>query len=307
VRLFNEAVTLDPGFSRAWSNLAVAYLNLPDYDRSYDPEKEIELALKTAEKALEISPHSTEALIIKANYDHKHCNFVKAARLYETAIAYNPEDPTAHHWYANLLAVAGRTTLALEQIQTSRKIDPLIAVLPLIEADLYINLGDYARAEALHREAAALGIYGGSLYQLGKIYLQTGEIEKGKALIEKGWFGEDPAEVATRQLFLQAVDDPEKQQAFEQHIGKAGDSYSYTTASNVTFLTLLGSDYLFKFQSDAKCPVLDVSIWDETFRAQRNTPEFFEMMKRAGAVAYWREFGWPDDCTSLDQELAECP
>ena len=26
-----------------------------------------------------------------------------------------------------------------------------------------------------------------------------------------------------------------------------------------------------------------------------------------GAIAYWREFGWPDDCASLDQSLAECP
>ncbi len=31
------------------------------------------------------------------------------------------------------------------------------------------------------------------------------------------------------------------------------------------------------------------------------------MMERAGMVEYWREFGWPDDCASLDQDLAECP
>jgi len=307
IRLFNQAVELDPKFSRAWSNLAIAYLNQPDYDRSHNPEEGMEQALRAAERALEISPHSTEALIIKANYDHKHCNFVEAARLYETAIAYNPEDPTAHHWYANLLADAGRTTLALKQIQTARKIDPLISALPSVEAELYLSLGDYAKAEALQREAATLGIYGGSLYLLGNIYLQTGEIEKGKALIEKGWFGEDPAEVAARQLFLQAVDDPERQQAFEQHIGKAGDSYSYTTASNMMFLSLLGSDYLFTYQSGVNCPVLDFSIWNETFKAQRKTPEFFELMERAGVVAYWREYGWPDDCASLDQELAECP
>jgi len=30
------------------------------------------------------------------------------------------------------------------------------------------------------------------------------------------------------------------------------------------------------------------------------------MMERAGVVEYWREFGWPDDCASLDQTLAEC-
>jgi hypothetical protein len=30
-------------------------------------------------------------------------------------------------------------------------------------------------------------------------------------------------------------------------------------------------------------------------------------MGRIGMVDYWREYGWPDDCASLDQSLAECP
>ena len=107
IRLFNQAVELDPGFSRAWSNLAVAYLNQPDYDRSYNPEEGMERGLMAAEKALEISPQSTEALIIKANYKLDHCNVAESARLYETAIGMNPNDPTAHHWYAILLSMGG--------------------------------------------------------------------------------------------------------------------------------------------------------------------------------------------------------
>jgi len=48
-------------------------------------------------------------------------------------------------------------------------------------------------------------------------------------------------------------------------------------------------------------------MWSEPFREQRKTPEFFELMERMNIVEYWREFGWPDDCASLDQDLAECP
>ena len=128
-----------------------------------------------------------------------------------------------------------------------------------------------------------------------------------KALIEKGRTGESPAEVVTRQLFLQALDDPKNQGLFEQNIGKAGDSYSYTTIINMEYLALLGSAYTFEYQSDVECVILDDSIWTESFRKQRKTPEFFEMMERAGMAEYWREFDWPDDCASLDQDLAECP
>ncbi len=307
IRLFNKAVELDPNFYRAWSNMAIAYRNLPDYDRSFDMEEGTELALAAAEKALEISPQSTEALIIKASYNQDHCHISDAARLYETAIAFNPEDPTAHHWYAILLALAGRTKLALEHIEIAKNIDPLISAVISTEGSIYRNLGDYSRAEELAREAAALGMYGGSLYDLGLTYVAAGETEKGKALIEKGWTGEDPSEAVTRQLFFQALDNPENLAAFEQHIGKAGDSYSSATSSNMEYLALLGSAYVFEYQSDVKCVRFEYSVWLESFREQRKKPEFFEMMKRAGMVEYWREYGWPDDCASLDQELAECP
>ncbi len=307
IRLFKQAVELDPGFSRAWSNLAVAYLNQPDYDRSYDPEEGMERGLMAAEKALAITPQSTEALIIKANYNLDHCNVAESARLYETAIGLNPDDPTAHHWYAILLSMAGRMNLALEHIEKAKNIDPLISAVIAIEANIYKILGDYAKAEALTRAAASLGLFGGSLHQLGSVYLLSGETEKGKALIEAGWTGEDPTQTVTRQLFLQALDDPEKQKVFEQHIGKAGNTYSYTTADNIGYLALLGSDYVFEYQSDAECVLIDTSVWFESFREQRKTPGFFDMMERAGMVEYWREFGWPDDCASLDQTLAECP
>ena len=73
------------------------------------------------------------------------------------------------------------------------------------------------------------------------------------------------------------------------------------------YLLLLGSAYVFDYQSELECAIVDYDVWAEPFREQRKTPEFFELVERAGLVEYWREFGWPDDCASLDQELAECP
>ncbi len=122
----------------------------------------------------------------------------------------------------------------------------------------------------------------------------------------QGWAGEDPAAATARQLFLEALEHPEKQVAFEQHIGKASGLREYKTIENMEYLALLGSAYAFAYQSDVKCPVFDESIWAESFREQRKTPEFFELMQRAGMVAYWHESGWPDDCASLDQTQAEC-
>jgi TolB-like protein/Flp pilus assembly protein TadD len=306
IRLFKEAVRLDPEFHRAWSNLAIAYLNMPDYDRSYSAEEGFERGLEAAEKALEIWPESTEALIITANYNEFNCNTSEAARLYEKAITLNPDDPTAHHWYAILLSSAGHTAQALEHIQIARRIDPLISAVIGIEAAIRRNMGDYAQAEELSRTASSLGMYGGSLYPVGMNYLYAGNIERGKALIEDGWDGEDPVVAAGRPLFLQALTDPDKQAAFENQTGPAEDSQSYAVSDNVEFLSILGSSYVFEYLAELDCPLIASVLWSEPFMEQRKTPAFFELMERAGAVEYWREFGWPDDCASLDQSLAEC-
>jgi len=306
IRLFRAAVKLDPGFHRAWSNLAVAYVNLPDYDQSYSENEGHERGLEAAERALVIYPQSTEALIIKANNQHLSCDIAEAARLYETAIASNPADPTAHHWYAILLNAAGRTDLALEHIQIARRIDPLISAVIGVEASVYAAMGDYARAAEMYRNAAALGMDSGSLKGLGMNHLYAGEYDKGIALLKKGWEAETPAQAETRELFLLALENPEQQAAFEQHLGKAVGSRTYEAFDNTDYLVLLGSAYVFDYQSALECGLVDYNVWAEPFRKQRKTPEFFELAERSGWVEYWREFGWPDDCASLDQTLAEC-
>jgi len=206
-----------------------------------------------------------------------------------------------------LLNMTGRTTLGLEHIQTARRYDPLISAVIAVEANIYAVMGDYARAEQLHRNAAALGMDSGSLHAVGLNYLYAGDYDKGIAQLKQGWTGETPAQSVTRELFLQALESPEKQAVFEQHLGKAIQSRRYEAYDNMEYLTVLGSAYVFDYQSDLECAIVDHSIWAESFREQRRTPEFFELMERAGLVEYWREFGWPDDCASLDQTLAECP
>ena len=307
IRLFQQAVQLDPNFHRAWSNLAIAYTNLPDYDRSAPVEESLGLGLAAAQKALEIDPRSSEALIITANYNEMHCNYSEADRQFQRAIELDPRDPTAQHWYGIMLSEVGHTAEALEHIQAAHRIDPMISAVLGIEARLYRNLGDYVRADSLDREAAGLGLYGGSLHRTGMTYLYAGELEKGRQILEQGWTDESPDAAVDRELFLRALDDPAQLKLFENHIGKADESDPYGTYDIIEYLTILDSPYLFDYLSDVKCPYVGDSIWSERFREQRNTTEFFELMQRAGMVEYWREHGWPDDCASLDQSLAECP
>jgi len=308
IRLFNLAVELDPQFHQAWSNLAVAYLNLGDYDSSFKSEEGFELGLEAAEKALAIEPQSTEAMIIMADYKQLHCDLTGSADLFEKAIALNRDDPTAHHWYAILLESAGRPKQALEQIQAAYRIDPLISAVIRTEASIHQQLGDFSRASQLNTVARKLGFNENYLLDDETwTALLSGDLQKASVLIEQSPFNSEPTQIERHRLFLNAIGNRDGQQKFEQYLGEPDASDVYHTIDNIGLLAVLGSAYVFQYQSDLSCPLAADIVWMAPFKEQRGTPEFFEMMKRGGYVDYWRKYGWPDDCASLDQSLAECP
>jgi tetratricopeptide (TPR) repeat protein len=305
-KLLERAVELDPGFHQAWSNLAVVHITLPDYDSSFEIEDQFSIGVAAAERALNIEPQSTEALIIKAEYQFYNCDISEGAHLYEQAIDSNPLDPTAHHWYSIVLANGGHFEQAMQEIQLAREIDPLISAVISTEASFLRNLGHYESAVAMHQQAASLGLYGGSMVEVGLDYLFAGDIQKGKDLFLEGTRTNASEEEKPQGLFLEALQDREKLDAFIQYLGFA-EEYSYDATEVLIMLTALGSSHAIAYQSGLDCPVSDEAFWSESFREQRATPEFFEFMQRAGYVDFWNEFGWPDDCASLDQSLAECP
>jgi len=307
IRLFNLAVELDPQFHQAWSNLAVAYLILGDYDSSFKTEQSYKLGLPAAEKALAIEPQSTEAMIIMADYKLLHCDLTGSADLYEKAIAINPDDPTVHHWYAIVLGQAGRHKYALEQIQIAHRIDPLISAVIRTEAEIHEQLGDFTRAQQMVRQAENLGFNENDMFSYDAwLALVKGDLEQAKVLIENSPIALSPSQMKKRELFLAAIGNRDGQRIFGQFLGVMDESDIYQSIDNLSLLAVLGSSYTYEYQSGSSCPQSTSSFWLPTFKEQRGTADFFEMMDRGGYVDYWRKYGWPDDCASLNQSLAEC-
>lgn len=306
VDLFKRAIDLDAGFHRAWSNLAVAYRNMPSYDYTVSPDEYIDLSVTAAKQALQIKPDSSEALTVLADNYAYNCNSVDAARSYKHALVTNPEDPTAHHWYAIFLIERGHISEAMEEIRIARRIDPLISAVTSIESVVLVLQGDYQQAAKLARQAADLGIYGGSLYYEGLFEALQGNFERARLLMGAGLIDVDETQLTGIRLFLDAMEDRSKTGDFESFVS----GLDVIPPSNVylfgEMLTLLGSYQYFDLHKSAGCLEINSTVWAEHFRTQRATPRFFSYMEKMGAVDYWREFGWPDDCASLDQSLAEC-
>ena len=266
----------------------------------------VALSADAARQALQINPGSSEALTVIADHFAFECNSVNAGQAFQKAIEANQQDPTAHHWYAIFLMERGHINEALEQITLARQIDPLISAVIGVEALLHDIQGNYPQAVLLNRQAAELGIYNGSTFEEGMVAARQGNFRRARALTSGGLIDVDEAQLTAIGLYIDALEDPDKRGDFEAFLNDLGQtSFTNKTIFN-GMLTSLGSPQFFSYNQTPDCAAINESVWAESFHSQRGTHQFFNYMQKVGAVDYWREFGWPDDCASLDQTLAEC-
>jgi len=122
---FNKAIALDPNYALAYVGLADAYALLSTFGAV--PSREATLkARESALTALSLEPslgepHATLGLIL-TDYDF---DFAAAEREFQRAIELNPNYPTAHQWYGEMLGYAGRFQESFAEYRRALEIDPL--------------------------------------------------------------------------------------------------------------------------------------------------------------------------------------
>src|SRR5215472_1042748 len=124
VDFFTQAIVRDPSYAKAYVGLADSYNLLREYS-AMPPNEAYPRAFAAATKAVELDDFSAEA--------HTSLAFVTffwrwdalgAEREFKRALALNPNNAQAHHWYASFLVSMRRFPEALTQIETARRLDP---------------------------------------------------------------------------------------------------------------------------------------------------------------------------------------
>ncbi len=129
IAYFQQAIAKEPDYAAAYAGLADSYLLLGGY-RVAPQSETIPKARAAIQQALELDnsladAHATLGMIAM-NYDW---NWAEAERQYREAIALNPNYATAHHWYAEYLALMGRFDEGLAEIQVAEGLDPLSVII----------------------------------------------------------------------------------------------------------------------------------------------------------------------------------
>ena len=141
---FKQVIALDPSFAPAYSGLADNYKLMAIYADMDTQESQL-LAKPLIEKALELAPTSSEALVSAAIELMDSGNFKQAEKLVDQALLSNPNYVRAHQIKAGIQGVSD-VKGAISTIKQALKLDPLSAVLLANLARLQLELGELSEA-----------------------------------------------------------------------------------------------------------------------------------------------------------------
>jgi serine/threonine-protein kinase len=143
LRLFQDAVSLDPAFAVGWAGIAQAYAVMASNNYE-DPTVCFPKAKEYAMKALFIDDRLAEAHTVlgtvSAGYDR---DFGRAEDEFRQAIDLNPSYPTAHQWYSQLLESENRKEEAWAEIKRALELSPLSLIINANMADAHYWQGRY--------------------------------------------------------------------------------------------------------------------------------------------------------------------
>ena len=146
---FNQAIARDPGYALAYSALADVYSVLPFFGGN--PAEDFPKSGIAAREALRLDPtlaHPHAILgSIQMEYDW---DFAGGEAEFRKALALDPNDATAHQWFAeNLGMIVGREHEALAEIDQAHLLDPTSLVIRRVKGSVLVAARRYDDAIAV--------------------------------------------------------------------------------------------------------------------------------------------------------------
>ncbi len=124
IKVFEDAIRLDPNYARAYAGMAYAYRASGTLGGG-EPRKEFERAKAAVAKALELDPNLAEAYAVRGDLKHKYdWDWAGAERDFLRAIELEPNNDMAHEIYATLLVESGRFDEGFKELEIALAINP---------------------------------------------------------------------------------------------------------------------------------------------------------------------------------------
>jgi tetratricopeptide (TPR) repeat protein len=300
VRLFEQAVALDPDFARGWEGLAAASAVLIDWVATYpsiDPSRLTALAEQAAERALALDPSLSmpwAARSLLVSYSQP-IDFTAALGLLDQAIAADPRNASAQLWRGILWFSLGFLDRALADTDQCLAIDPAYGNCLRWKALGLLFKGDVGPALDLYEQ----GMANGFSHNRGNSFIEPlarrgNRFAAVLLMRDMDW----PLEV--QQVVLASLHDgqapPDVAALLERHPAMEHSRIQ---------IALLLRDYE-RAADLADTSLIQVEFWDPAYEGLRATSAFKRIVEQLGLPVYWREHGFPPQCRPVGRTDFEC-
>jgi len=187
ISYFNQAIAKDPGYALAYSGLADVYGVLPVYGGI--PTEDSPKSDAAARRALELDPTLAHPhALLGSNLTDYDWQFAQGQEEYKKGLELDPNDATAHQWYAEDLGLlGGRDQEAVAEATRARQLDPLSPVIQTSLISVHLSARRFDDAIAAGKKLtsenptfAAQHVYLARAYWAKRMYPQV--IEEWKTL-----------------------------------------------------------------------------------------------------------------------------
>ena len=305
IELLEQALERDPEFARAYSGLAAAYVVLPGYSGE-DEAPYSSKATEAAQQALSRDPTLAEAHSVLAELAVNERRWADAEAGFFFATSLDAADPTTHHWYSLLLRSTGRLEKALEQAVLAQELDPASPIVNLNLAQAYAQLGYDEKALNYRQIALDLGYdigsgQGDSIAAMAAI--RSGDPQRLGEMLrqQRGPDGERALNDALVDAILEVLETNDWSEI------DAILARDYADRPEVAWFELFawGGRYQRALELGLKYPdrIELNSLWLPEFGGLRRMPGFIDLAETLGLLDYWKQYGWPDDCRPVGDEV----
>ena len=255
-------------------------------------------------QALARDPNLAEAHAVLAELDSARGNWTDAEAGFFFATNLDPNDPTAHQWYSLLLRRAGRLDKALEVAQRALELDPASPVINNNLAETYMTLGYDEQALSYWRAAVDLGFDTSASVNIVELMAadRRGDVESWLALLRAG-----PGNAELPERYFELIgavrEDPARWPELEALLT---DDPAIPEEGLLALYVIMGraERALEIALTDPGREAVDPGIlWLPEAAPLRRLPRFGELVKSIGLVDYWKQYGWPDDCRPVGDQV----
>jgi TolB-like protein len=302
--LFERATLLDPNYAAAWARLGVStastmWITLPE-----DAPAIIARAYRFVVRAVELDPASAEANTLLATLLYPQRDWIGAEKAYEKALSLLSDRPNVSQ-RANMLMRAGRSAMARKLYDMAESLEPLGG--KPANLGLYVSLAQLRFTEA--KELAEWRSENSRAESVLEIALNEDEPEGIKTAIRSL----PKTNISTDALYypvLSAFDSPEMVLSTLRAIYADEGTQWPSKLHDIALLAAYFDDPEFALQVKAdevrNTPLRLGALWYPVMSEVRQLPEFKELVTDINLVAYWRAYGFADNCKPLGDDDFTC-